>query len=492
MPAVALSSPSPQTAQLQLRMQKMHVTGELPATVRVQTDKTIWKRTLMIPVRDQPTPSSYVTLQVPAGFYSVDVISPAGERITAEGEAVEGQAIEVFLKGLDSDHEWLSWPSYSIDQKFLRPKESGYDRLSRHDFDGFENYVSDTRRLRSDEIYERFEISPHRAPQSLREVMGPRGRVRFWYYLPDEGWVSLSTRGGRLKGQDEDTVLLGLGPTALPPGTPVLAEIAGNDSEESEFCMVPRGEFIGKYELSEVAVVVDTRSEASFENNIYSLRARTIVMNADFALLSGYLQLGDIKNLEAVGELIAPRIKMFLYDIENIRVRANMRDAEYIERIPGYPGQSYNIVATAAALALLKMRQFNLLHEWVKNSAADYYRIPDNLIVLAWTLLYAQGSEKIATREGESPQQLLILAASQGLPMFTESLRLLVSGLRLFNSSEDPQVRQHLEKLERYLWAADPNAIFTSFRAAAPSGANSNGLESSSSRRDWDLEWANP
>lgn len=434
---------APLAAQLRLRFAK-YLDGTLatvPATLRVQTPAGIWKRSIMIPAG--PDQREFA-IEVPAGSFSVHITSPAGAIITEDGEVTDGEDKAVTIQGPHSQHEWLSWSSFALDSEFVHPAACTLTRRSRGATRGMESAVQ--------------------SRPTLRDAMGAKGHIRFWHRAPNLTWQSTEVDVvPPMMSDNKNIVVLHLPQRAHTPGAHLLAEVAGDATARSEFCIVPWGWSTAQHGTDGVDIVVDLHSLPQGADAPPRLRVRTSVKDSDFALLSGFLRQGDITTLASVNEQVAPRAE---------------------ELVMGKLKQP--LLATAAALALLKTRQLHLLHDWTRNLAEIFPDIPDGRIIRAWHLLYGHKSA------AESPQQLLLAAMQRGIPVFAESLRLLLNGLRLFHSKGCPQVQAAIAALEPYVWASDPDEEFTSYRGLTPSAPDAATTPDLVPGGAWSLTWQNP
>jgi hypothetical protein len=85
--------------------------------------------------------------------------------------------------------------------------------------------------------------------------------------------------------------------------------------------------------------------------------------------------------------------------------------------------------ATVGAYLLLRLRRFDLMHDWTRNLADRFPDIVDGAVIRAWHLIHVKGDAK-------EIQALLKRAFDSFLPIFTEGLRLLNEGLQVLGDSE--------------------------------------------------------
>jgi hypothetical protein len=428
----------------------------VPATIRVQTDGKIWKQIVMIPAG--PSGVAPIAVSVPHGLYVVEVVLPSGNRVTAEGAVARDEKKDVTLQGRSSRHEWLSWSSYAVDEDFLQPPELPVYRRP--------DPGAALESMEADDTG--FAASTPQAA-TLRDLMGPYGMVRFWQRRDDGQWQPVLAEV-QLRGEDRQAVLLFVPARGPSRDACLLAEVVGLQQQPSEFTVVPWRWPDGHGGNAEVEIVVDSLKADTASPPFGKLRVRTTVQDSNFAQLSGYLVQGDIKTLKAVNEHMAPQAEALF--------------AQKLER---------PLLATAAALALLKTRQLDLLHDWSWNLANRLPELPDGPVIRAWHLLYTRESGSAKPRTGETPLRNLLDGAQRGLPVFAESLRLLVEGLRLFRtrSPNNGEVVKWLSVMEPYLWAADAGEEFASFRGSTPNAPGSRSAQIAAREDGWSFQWAN-
>jgi hypothetical protein len=104
--------------------------------------------------------------------------------------------------------------------------------------------------------------------------------------------------------------------------------------------------------------------------------------------------------------------------------------------------------AAVGAYLLLKLRNFERLHTWARNLADRFRFLPDGSIIWAWQQIHQNPSNEIEIREYLLKAAALSLTGSfQGLPVYSQGLRLLIDGLRML--SEDEEVQEAWARLRR-------------------------------------------
>jgi hypothetical protein len=135
------------------------------------------------------------------------------------------------------------------------------------------------------------------------------------------------------------------------------------------------------------------------ETLVYSVRVATREPIAD--AIMNYLQRGDLYSAESMGEWIPSAETM---------LEKKMNDPH---------------AAAVGAYLLLRLKQFDRLHNWAKNLANWFEFLPDGCVIWAWQRIFQ------APRERDQIEKYLFKAASRGLPFYTEGLRLLIDGLEM-------------------------------------------------------------
>ena len=122
------------------------------------------------------------------------------------------------------------------------------------------------------------------------------------------------------------------------------------------------------------------------------------------------------------------------------------------------------IAATIGGYYLLRMRQQQKLAAYAPN-LAGFRWLPDGAIIHAWQLIEA-GREREDDAQFVLARDQLIEAVSRGTPIFTEGLRLLLAGLRLF--PEDAKARDALEQTRQIADVADWTATTVTYPGTDP------------------------
>jgi hypothetical protein len=121
--------------------------------------------------------------------------------------------------------------------------------------------------------------------------------------------------------------------------------------------------------------------------------------------------------------------------------------------------------AAIAGYLMLRVHQIQRLRDWPDNFANWFGWLPDAHVIHAWQLL----------RERRVPQRdlarrRLLDAVHAGIPRYTEGLRLLFEGLRMFAATDrdDGEVRAATDRVRQYASCCDWTAPQTTYWGAAP------------------------
>lgn len=453
------------------------------ATVRVRGDKSGWKDSYRIPLRPGAEP---FPISVPSGVYSVDVLLPSGKSLSETGRIDAGADETVRLGILQTstsardgvrastfDLESLSLESLLLESQQSAPhaaqaaiaieslfpeSEPESEALPWHGDLAASMDAFGTTAQESESLWQAANVKgamaasplesvspPWRRPSArplvrgsvaaseqapaptLAALLGDTAALRFWQYRQGR-WEPVVLPIAQSVAQPQRAVfVLGEAPAPL-----LLAELRGSNGKGAYFCRVPtswrnrRG--------GAVDVTLDVWIGPSINTGRPKLRVQAVVADPELAALCESVAYGAGNDPFDLGETIAADAGELLSEKHN-----------------------NPWLATAAALALLKSGRRKSLQAWTLNLADQFEFLPDGAIVAAWNILYSE------QRKGPA-LDLLQRASARGLPLFTESLRLLVSGLRLFG----PEYDEDAGRWERYLWATRGDATFTSFFGANP------------------------
>lgn len=406
------------------------------ATIRVRGPEGGWKERVQVPLGDSAGP---LAVAVPSGTYSVDVLMPSGQSLSETGQISSGDEQTIVLKPLAT-----SMPAGEAARGLGMALESSpLERVPRSSpisigASPLESVFGSLSPLESVRRPRQTPAARSMAPENaaaattspaatLKELLGETAALRFWQYS-DGRWQPLWLPIAQ-SGVDPQRAVFVVGKTPFPL---LLAEVRGVGSGEAVFCRVPAAWRDRRGTAAEVALQLWVGSSA--ETGLPRLRLQAVVGDTELATLSDSLAYGAGNDLFGLGESVAAHAQALLSEKE---------------RNPW--------LAAAAALALLKSGRLSSLHEWTLTLATRFPFLPDGAVIAAWNILYSSRDKTLALR-------WLLDASERGLPLFSESLRLLVSGLRLFGTEHDEAARHW----ERYLWASRADAVFMSFRGGDP------------------------
>jgi hypothetical protein len=128
--------------------------------------------------------------------------------------------------------------------------------------------------------------------------------------------------------------------------------------------------------------------------------------------------------------------------------------------------------AAVGGYYLLKIQDLDRMHDWGKNLANRFPKIPDGSIIYAWQLLQQQRrSNELNVSE---IRRRLLEAFNRGIPIYTEGMRLLYEGINLlyFHNEKqrggDTELFHALTELRKYTDSLDWSGLTTSFFAESP------------------------
>jgi Bacterial RNA polymerase, alpha chain C terminal domain len=124
------------------------------------------------------------------------------------------------------------------------------------------------------------------------------------------------------------------------------------------------------------------------------------------------------------------------------------------------------IAATISGYFLLRVRRFDRLHSGTL-SPTRFAWLPDGPVIDGWQHLHA-GKDSGSDAEFDRAREQFLLAASRGVPIYTEGLRLLIDGLSLFATPGDQLVQDALTALRRYADVVDWAAVTVNFEGVDP------------------------
>lgn len=131
------------------------------------------------------------------------------------------------------------------------------------------------------------------------------------------------------------------------------------------------------------------------------------------------------------------------------------------------------VAAIVGCYFLLKTHQLEKLEQWLNSLSEASKRLPDFWITRGWLLIQSP------SKQLELIEKAFVTAASYGLPVFTDGLRMLAEGARLLG--ESPSMQSLSEKLGRYYGVVSGEQPYTTFP-----GINPNEPESQSNAKQLD------
>jgi hypothetical protein len=151
----------------------------------------------------------------------------------------------------------------------------------------------------------------------------------------------------------------------------------------------------------------------------------------------------------------------------NLADAKTLQNAEDAERLL-YHKMTSPVAAAVGGYFLLKIGELNRLHDWARNLASIFGWLPDGGIIYATQLL---SKKEKSQKDIEEIRFWLLRASQQGIPVYSEGLRLLEKGLTQlwYHSNQmDSEVQEARNKMGRYLESADMTQETTTFIGAEP------------------------
>lgn len=219
-----------------------------------------------------------------------------------------------------------------------------------------------------------------------------------------------------------------------------LLQIRNGTYSTSRFVCLPRYE----------KIVIEFFIASFIDKDSYPFQIRIITENQTAETILSLINQGFIKEAESL--LSAEQAEGLLYD---------------------------KVLDTSAAAIggyyLLKIRDFERMHDWAYNLATRFPWLPDGSIIFAWQLLKEQRLNiEIDPSNINTIRQYLLEAFDRGLPMYTEGMRLLYEGLNLLHiykkslKIDDSEVTSALTKVGSYIDAIDWTQPMTTFEGELP------------------------
>jgi hypothetical protein len=127
------------------------------------------------------------------------------------------------------------------------------------------------------------------------------------------------------------------------------------------------------------------------------------------------------------------------------------------------------VTAAIGGYYLLKINELGRLHNWANNLANWFPWLPDGLIIHATQLLSKNEKTQV---DLDLIRSRLLQAAGNGLPVYTEGLRLLQKGLTQFwyySGQKDDEIINAYDRISDYAEASDFSQETTTFMGISPS-----------------------
>jgi len=127
------------------------------------------------------------------------------------------------------------------------------------------------------------------------------------------------------------------------------------------------------------------------------------------------------------------------------------------------------VTAAIGGYFLLKINELGRLHNWANNLANWFPWLPDGLIIHATQLLSKNDKTQV---DLDLIRSRLLQAAWNGLPVYTEGLRLLLKGLTqlwYYSEQKDNEIKNAYDRISDYVEASDFSQETTTFIGISPS-----------------------
>ncbi len=152
-------------------------------------------------------------------------------------------------------------------------------------------------------------------------------------------------------------------------------------------------------------------------------------------------------------------------DIRKAKSLSNAAEAEELL----YQKMRNPVTAAIGGYFLLKIGELDRLHDWANNLANWFTWLPDGAIIHATQLLNKKEKRK---KDIDLIRKRLLQAAGEGIPVYSEGLRLLEKGLtQLWYHSEqkDNEIKKAHDRIGDYLEVTDFSHETTTFTGFSPS-----------------------
>ncbi|MBE8989069.1 pentapeptide repeat-containing protein, partial [Nostoc sp. LEGE 12450] len=161
------------------------------------------------------------------------------------------------------------------------------------------------------------------------------------------------------------------------------------------------------------------------------------------------------------------------YLISGNIISAKVVGVKFIERL--LSEESFETLgATIGGYYLLKVGDDERLTQWVNKFVKLIPWLPDTAVIHSWFLLRSNDLPRV-----KLARSCLLQAVKQGIPVYTEGMRLLFDGLLLFNQDalarhkQDVEIEQALKLIRGYATFADWSKPLTTFYGADPESPSS-------------------
>ena len=163
---------------------------------------------------------------------------------------------------------------------------------------------------------------------------------------------------------------------------------------------------------------------------LYSIRLTSHEPAADAIL--NYLQIGDLYSAKSMTAWVDESADMLLHKVQD------------------------PYAAAVGSYLLLRLGQYDCMHDWPRNLADWFEFLPDGCVIWARQLMH------LAPGEQDEIRNYLLKAVERGLPVYTEGLRILMDGLRLIGPDGQDALKTVQKQAGSVLWQSPVTATLHS------------------------------
>lgn len=368
-------------------------------------------------VEERLTIQGEKSVAVDPGFYLVRAFLPSGEIASAQVTVAPDQKdADVFIAASPSPHEFLAW------QYFLGEIPSAGVPA--------------------------FGVMPGGQPL-------PPTWIRLWRFDGRTWWPMRSAHWYRSYSSDPRFRFYEIGEGLLEPTTLYIAQVGGPNVPWRLVCIPPADR--------QLEILLRTSRLESSQNG--GVVVKIVTGDRDSEILSHYLRSCSYDSARNIAGDFIPRVQQQDLEINGLLQDAPADVAETL--LKDKRQNPYG--AMIGGYYLLKVGDYDRMHNWPNNFANWFRWLPDAALIHAWQLFGLNGLSDLATA-----RERLLQASRAGIPVFTEGVRYLIDGLELcVNAAQqrgetDPAAENALKDVRRYAGAMDWFQRLTTFYGSDP------------------------